>query len=96
MDGENKMEQYFFTVSAFDALLVFSNPATTTTRGAQNAVFLTQILSQAMPVVPPSVGGLIGAHSHRGAPRKKLPWRQQHSLSSLSWEEKRREKNETC
>lgn len=44
MDGENKMEQYFFTVSAFDALLVFSNPATTTTRGAQNVVFLAQIL----------------------------------------------------
>ena len=84
MDGENKMEQYFFTVSAFDALLVFSNPAITTTRGAQNVVYLAQILLSSNARCPTLSGGLIGVHSHRGAPRKKLRWRQQHLLSSLS------------
>ena len=59
MDGENKMEQYFFTVCTFNVLLVFSH---FNTGSAQSTIFLARVHPPIPPCQEGSVLGVISTH----------------------------------
>lgn len=64
-DGENKMEQYFFTVSTPNVVLVFSKYLS---GGASAPSPWHEYVYQPKPVVLPLVGGLIDAYT--GVPQR--------------------------
>ncbi len=65
-DGDNKMEQYFFTVSSSNVAFVFSNKDV---RGGHNNVLLAMLSPIRGSCFTLSGWSLIGAHFRTGLPR---------------------------
>ena len=89
-DGENKMEQYFFTVSTSN---VISPSANTSPVVPKSSSSWYEVIYHSKPVVSILVGDLTGAPFHVGVPRVKDLG---HHQCSLSLQRKGREKNEVC
>lgn len=89
-EGENKMEQYFFTVSTSNVL---SSSANTLPVMPKSSSSWYEIIYYTKPIVPILVGDLTGAPFHTGMPRRENLG---HHQCSLSLQAKRCQKNEAC